>query len=417
MAIAMAPLKIALFHNSPGYGNKRAIYSLARGLKARGHRIDAFVPETAEEEYLPLKSLGMDIKTFGPIRRPGPVDIKPYLLEGVVELFREMIYQRQTLHLNKRIAAEINASDYDVVYVDRCRAASSPFLLHYLKAPSVYYCHEPWREGYEDLNPGLPGNGSNGSSRFARFYKKLSRFGFEFKRRYLKRIDRNNARLARRLLTNSRYTSQYIRRVYGREASVSYLGVDASVFKPLGIGKERMVLSVGRLEPLKRHDLTIQAIGLIPMDRRPKFVMIADKKSARNRQELESLAKSLNVSMQILFNLSDDELAVWYNRAGVVAYASVNEPFGLVALEAMACGTPVVGVAEGGLKESIRDGVTGYLIDADPGSLARALNRVLGNAGLQKEMGEAGIRHVLENWTWDAAADRFEKHLHAAVEK
>ena len=410
----LEPLRIALFHNSNGGGAKRAVYHLCAGLLKRGHSIDVFVPETANESYLPLTSLGISVNCYGPIRKPTALNMKPFLIESYLDFFHQWRYQVRSKALNLRIALRIDHSNYDVVWVDRCRATSSPFILKYLKTPTVYYCHEPWREGYEDMVIEGYSNVPVRHSLLGRTYLWLCEQSKELQRSYLRYLDRTNARSANRLVTNSRYTSEYIERAYGKEAQVSYLGVDTELFRPLWQKREHFALSVGRLQQLKRHELTIQALGLIPIWNRPKFVIIADRESARNTSELKALAKELRVDLEIIFNISDAELVGWYNRAALVVYMPVREPFGLVSIEAMACGTPVIGVREGGLQESIVDGTTGFLIDPEPEACAKAIQTLIDDAHLREEMGQAAIEHVKQNWAWENAVERFEHHLYEA---
>ncbi len=410
-------LRIALFHNSPGYGNKRAIYYLAKGLVEKGHQVDVFIPQTANEDYLPLRDLGLNVRAYGPIRRPKSINLRPFVLEGVAEIGQEWFYQRKMNSINRKIAKDINSDGYDVVYVDRCRATSSPFILQYLKVPSVYYCHEPWRNGYEHIIEEWQRKFQGNVSVFQLFSQRIYGLAKQLQRNYLKRLDRNNALRANRIVTNSQYTRDYIRHAYGKNALVSYLGVDTAIFKPLGLQRQRLVLSVGRLQQLKRHDLTIRAIGMIPENERPKLVIIADVQSSVNREELEQLAKKEKVSLEFKFNVSDQELVEWYNRAALVTYTAVKEPFGLVALEAMACGTPVVGVLEGGLQESIVDGETGFLVEPTPEACAKAIRTILNNPELGERMGAFGIKHVKQNWTWEAATERLEGHLNEVSKK
>jgi glycosyltransferase involved in cell wall biosynthesis len=115
--------------------------------------------------------------------------------------------------------------------------------------------------------------------------------------------------------------------------------------------------------------------------------------------------------------LDDDALLGLYNRAKLVVYAPYLEPFGLVPLEAMACGTPVVGVREGGVRESIVDGVTGLLTDRDEREFAVAVHRLLASPETAAEMGQNGVRHVAGSWTLEHAAARLLRHLERAAEE
>jgi glycosyltransferase involved in cell wall biosynthesis len=126
------------------------------------------------------------------------------------------------------------------------------------------------------------------------------------------------------------------------------------------------------------------------------------------RDYVQALSIQHKVTLQILTNLNAEELAVEYNKARLCVYAPVLEPFGLVPLEAMSCGTPVVGVREGGVQESIIDEHTGLLVERDPEKFAQAIQRLLSDPGLADEYGRNGREHVLKNWTWEQSVGSLE---------
>jgi starch synthase len=100
----------------------------------------------------------------------------------------------------------------------------------------------------------------------------------------------------------------------------------------------------------------------------------------------------------------------------VFACPSVYEPFGLINLEAMACQTAVVASAVGGIVEVVEDGKTGLLVPpARPDALAEALNRVLANPGVAREMGRAGRRRVEAHFSWASIAERTEQVYAEAI--
>jgi D-inositol-3-phosphate glycosyltransferase len=99
-------------------------------------------------------------------------------------------------------------------------------------------------------------------------------------------------------------------------------------------------------------------------------------------------------------------LARWYSRAAVVCVPSYNESFGLVAIEAQACGTPVVAAAVGGLPTAVADGVTGTLVDGhDPADYAAAIRPYLTDPAFRRAAGAKAVRHA-ETFGWDATAER-----------
>ena len=91
------------------------------------------------------------------------------------------------------------------------------------------------------------------------------------------------------------------------------------------------------------------------------------------------------------------------------------EPFGFVPLESMACGTPVVGVREAGVRESVIHGVTGVLTERDTQAFAAALSKILAEPAWANELGQNGLRYAQKAWTWEASLDQLEASLQATV--
>jgi glycosyltransferase involved in cell wall biosynthesis len=92
-------------------------------------------------------------------------------------------------------------------------------------------------------------------------------------------------------------------------------------------------------------------------------------------------------------------------------YAPILEPFGLIPLEAMACGTTVIGVNEGGVKESVVHEKTGLLIDRDVDQFADAIQQLMLRPKITKKFGQNGRKHVQQNWTWAQSTANVEQHL------
>ncbi|MDA0301938.1 MAG: glycosyltransferase, partial [Chloroflexi bacterium] len=166
-----------------------------------------------------------------------------------------------------------------------------------------------------------------------------------------------------------------IYRVPAGRVAVVPLGVDLEQFRPrsqaearalLGIDPaERMVLAVGRIEPLKGFDILIRGIGQLS-DRRNVVLSIigGDDRAERELASLRAVAAEVGVTahVRLLGPRPHEELSAYYNAADVVAVPSFYESFGLVAVEAMASGVPVVASRVGGLSSTVADGRTGYLI-------------------------------------------------------
>ena len=129
---------------------------------------------------------------------------------------------------------------------------------------------------------------------------------------------------------------------------------------------------------------------------------------------MKTLAMQKDVEFEPLFGVSDDELVALYHRAGVLIYAPRLEPFGLALLEANACGLPVVAVTEGGPRETVKDGLNGFLVEPDPQAVADAAERVLMDHDLARKMGEDARKWVEEKWSLQQSVDRLEYWLQKA---
>ena len=127
------------------------------------------------------------------------------------------------------------------------------------------------------------------------------------------------------------------------------------------------------------------------------------------------MAAGLRVDLEVKKAIPDSELVSLYNRARLFVYAAILEPFGLAPVEAMACGTPVVAVKEGGVRESVLHNETGILTPRDEGAFAEATTDLLENDEQRERMGCRGVEVVRSFWTVRHAGERLEAHLRQAV--
>jgi glycosyltransferase involved in cell wall biosynthesis len=202
----------------------------------------------------------------------------------------------------------------------------------------------------------------------------------------------------------------------GINARLCYLGVDAEFFHPdPAITREKRVLSVGSFHPAKRHEFVVDAVATIPQARRPAVHVIGHNielgpgNAGTYADELCRRAVARDVVLTVSHEVSDEALRNAYRHASVVASAPHLEPFGLIPLEAMACGTPVVGVSEAGLRETVQHEVTGLLTERHPGVFGSAIDQVLCNANLAGQFGQNGREVVQKLWTWRRSADVLEE--------
>jgi D-inositol-3-phosphate glycosyltransferase len=197
-------------------------------------------------------------------------------------------------------------------------------------------------------------------------------------------------------------------------------GVDLERFAPgdrkaaklrFGFSDDPLVVFVGRLQPFKGTDIAVDAMARLQAMVPDAQLAIVGGDSPRGsrgeRVRLRVAARRLGVSDRLRFMQPVDhsELPELYRAADVVIVPSASESFGLVALEASACGTPVVATAVGGLRTIVRDGESGYLVPSRDGqSFAMAISRVLADPGAQHRLGANAVR-LAHRFPWARTTD------------
>jgi glycosyltransferase involved in cell wall biosynthesis len=171
-----------------------------------------------------------------------------------------------------------------------------------------------------------------------------------------------------------------------------------------------MLAGVGLFTPHKRPHLIVDAVARID-GARPRIEWVAAGADPAYLLRVGDQARAAGVDLLVHEQATDDRLIDVLSRAAALVYVSRLEPFGLVPLEAGACALPVIGIAEGGIRETVLDGVNGLLTAAEPAALARAIESLLSDPPLIERLGAAGRERVLERWTLDAAAARLEQAL------
>jgi D-inositol-3-phosphate glycosyltransferase len=201
-------------------------------------------------------------------------------------------------------------------------------------------------------------------------------------------------------------------------------GVDLDVFRPTDRAAARaacglpadafVLLFVGRIQPLKAPDLLLRAAADLLRERpelRSRLILAVlggpSGSGLKAPESLQRLAVQLGLQDLVRFAppVSRAELAGWYVAADLVAVPSYSESFGLVAVEAQACGTPVVAAAVGGLRTAVADGVSGVLVDDhEPAHWAKVIGDLLSDqAGLQR-LSRGAITHAAR-FSWDSTVD------------
>ncbi|NEX60369.1 glycosyltransferase family 4 protein [Noviherbaspirillum galbum] len=203
-------------------------------------------------------------------------------------------------------------------------------------------------------------------------------------------------------------------------------GVDPDEFKPvngdtrqqLGLDRDEfVVLQLGRMVPRKGVDNVIRALALLRQQYQvPARLLVVGGNAERpdpvatpELGRLMGLAESLGVTDAVTFTgqRQREQLRYYYSAANVFVTTPWYEPFGITPLEAMACGTPVVGTAVGGIKTTVVDGETGYLVPPNaPDALAERLAWLHRHPHLAQRMGWSGMRRAYQHFTWNTVASR-----------
>lgn len=366
-------MRIAFFHELPAGGARIAVNEIAQRLNKK-HKVDLYYTDEVEDEGENKNFKKVYFYKFIPKKWSGG-DFKTRIYKDTLEL-----YKLNKLH--KRIAADIDKRKYDLVFVNASKFIEAPFILSFLKTKKVFYLHDPhFRMIYEaelddtkKLDP------------IRRTYEKQHKF-------FLKVFDKQNISHADYLIANSNYTKSQTYKSYKMKSEVKYLGVDDDFFTPSKRRKIIDVLYIGSKSYLDGYHLLQQALKL--MEHQPKIRLIFKETEWVSREKMKEL----------------------YRRSKVVLALGINEPFGLIPIEAAASGVPVIALDEGGYRETIIDGKTGYLIKKNPKDLANVLTQMLSRNKKTQKMGEDAKKWISDNWTWDKRIKELENYLQQVIEK
>ncbi|MCH8186869.1 MAG: glycosyltransferase [Chloroflexi bacterium] len=239
------------------------------------------------------------------------------------------------------------------------------------------------------------------------------------------RVEERVARGADGVIVSTEQEKQDLISLYrtpGGKVRVIPAGVDLEMFKPidrnaarndLGIDGKKVILYVGRIEPIKGLGNLLEAVALLEDQDDTVLLIVGGKPGDDSELEhLKAQARELGIGDRVVFTgaVPQCRLPSYYSAADVFVLPSYTESFGLAALEAMACGTPVVASRVGGLSTFIRNGETGYLIPwRCPEPFAQRLDMLLANPPLRDTLGAAARAKALE-MSWRGVADHMLDH-------
>jgi glycosyltransferase involved in cell wall biosynthesis len=375
-------MKIALVHHLKRGGAHLRIVEQIRSLSS-GIQLQEFLLEGAEPTTVnPI---------IGPCSQRGdsaPAWKKPFVRYG--DLWRKERAWSALCDL-------VETQEFDAVWANPCMDLKVPPLSEALARRTVLYLDEPDRKYFDSSVRGS-----------TRVWTRPVYFFLNLRKRTLQQ---RNAKAINVVVTNSAFTAEMISAAYGRAALVLPLGVHERFSPGDGHRIRNVALSVGTLIPSKGHDLAISAIALsrsaMPL------LIIAPRREEGELQRLQAIAANLNVDVEFRFAVSDDDLVDAYRCAAVTLYLASAEPFGLVSLEAQACGSTLVIVNEGGLPETARGSRLVEVAERNVESIAAAIRRAVEPVTSEDRMRNAQV--VRASWSWAHSSSLLQRALEEVV--
>ena len=407
---------IAWCHTADLGGSKRAAFEMVRELAKRGHVVDEYILRIGEPNLQHWPLTPFIRKSYRVSVPPIANRYRPYLLEAWMGVMQERRQVRALTRQYRDLGRELSARGYDYVHIDHCFPSYTVQLTEHLSLPSIIYSHEATDARFQ-------GQGLHPSSNAPWWYRKyavLCNRAINKVASIRRQRDLAGLRGASRVLTNSCYSKEALFQRNHLSSSVCGYGVDVDTFKPLGLSRAKTVLSAGRIVEGKQHHIVIEAVATIAEAQRPG-VIIATPESLTRQEDpdylhrVEQLAKDLRVTLEVWRNPPELELVRLYNEVMALVFMPRMEPFGLVALEAMACGTPVIGVREGGVRESVVDGVTGILVDRNVDDVGKAIERLIHSEELRDRLGLQAIDYVRREWVWARTLDCYLREVGSVI--
>jgi glycosyltransferase involved in cell wall biosynthesis len=410
--VELSEMKIAIWHNLPSGGGKRALYYHVRGLTERGHKLACWSLDTSDPSYLPLSE-------FAPERiiSSEPINQRSKLGGKLAPHYNDAISRMQAFDAAcHQCAQEIEAGDFDLLYANTAIHYGVPYILRHVPIKKVLYLQEPCRFLYEAA-PALPWISSAPTDLYKAELLQLIQLIPDFPELQTLRLQAKQEWLSAHacdlILVNSYFSRESVLRAYGVDAKVCYLGVDTTLFKDLDLPRGNYIVGLGSYDSIKRIELAIEAVALLPEPRR--LVWVGNSGKEDYMTSLRNLARTSGVNLEMKLNVADSELVALLNHASLMLCTSRLEPFGFGVLEANACGLPVVAVKEGGFRETVQHGLNGFLVETDPRSIATAANQILENPAMAKRMGGTAVSMMKHAWNVEASIDRLETILQQVV--
>jgi len=409
-------MKIAVWHNLVFGGGARALQYHLQGLITNGHTIEIWSPDPLISGHIKLHAEVRIHKIR--LERSAHTSYKDRIKS--VLFYKDENIKAMERHC-RQCADEINQGNFDVLFANSCYYYAAPFICRFVQIPSVLYLGEPYRFFFEAHPRSIwePPLSLINETKFDKnfYWEWLKDIWKTTNARVRLHEERINIEAAGKLLLNSWYSAESCARAYDKPGEVCYLGVDTSIFKPVSTRKiENYIISVGALYFHKNPELAIRSIALIQHNR-PKLVWVANLIDDEFCEKIKNLAQSLDVDFEIKKMICDAELVQLLSNALCMVYTAKLEPFGFAPLEANACQTPVIGLRQGGVKEIVNDGETGFLCSPNALEISEKIKYFMDNPAERDRMGKSAFENVLHKWTLHAATRRIEEALFTSIQR
>ena len=406
-------MKIAVWHNLHSGGGSRALQYHVHGLVQKGHQVEIWADKPDADGFMHLP---VSVKLHKvPLKYD---EQQTSLKERFASVFFKKDSNMKAMEKHcQQCALEINQGGFDVLFANSCFYYGVPFISRFVDIPKILYLGEPNRYLYEAMPEQIweapEDTTSKWNSKFWVYF--FSNTWRTNKYRVYVREERKNFQAFNKVLVNSYFSMESCKRAYGLLSEVCYLGVDNNLFKPVNdLESKPYVIGLGGFYGHKNPELAIRSVEKIK-ENRPKLLWIGNMVDEKYWLEMVELARSLDVTLEVKKMVSDEQLVTLLSNAICMIYSSNLEPFGFAPLEANACGTPVIAVAEGGVRETIIHGKNGFLVNQNPEEIAQYILQLTENQGLRDEMSIFSVSNVKENWSLGLCSERINKAIESMV--
>jgi len=371
-------VKIAVFHELPRGGARRSINAYASILK-KLHQVDLYI--TDDEKTIGEEKLFSKICYF-------PFSQKEWKGNNwKIRLYKDTLELYKLNRLHKKIAETIDKCVYDIVLVSASQYIEAPFILKFLKTPNIFFAQDPYYRIIYDPIFTIQKDVD------------IFRYWYEKTNRWVRKIlDKQNIKSTQLCVSPSKYIAQIFRKTYNKEVTVVHHGVDHQFFKPSNKKKDIDIFYIGSYDAVD---------GLVLLKKTLRYI----KKKIVVR----------TVMKEEEWITDDKELRDLYRRAKIMFCPARREGLGLVLLEAVSSGTPVIARDEAGHREIIMNNYNGYLMSPNPKKIAAEITNLLSDPEKIHRLGQNGREDILKYWTWEKRTKELEmvlyEHIRSSLKK